>query len=301
MTENKWVYFFMVMAVFVNMAMAACIASAHEAHESEPSTINAGSLKDQKPDLFKLKTDLTPEEVGITEKLGNYLPLALGFLDESGNPMSLDSFINRPTLILPVFYRCPQSCGILLSSLAGALNDVSFEPGKEYKVLAVSFDSQETPADAAEAKKNYLKGLRSDFPQAHWRFLTGNRQNIEVLTQALGFNYKKLDERNFVHPNVLICVAPDGKIIRYLYGTYFLPFDISMAIAEAAKGTPGVSIKKLVSYCFAYDPVGKRYVFETFKISGISILLFLAAFLYFLLRRKEKPASRPDPKKPGFK
>jgi protein SCO1 len=292
MNFKKKIIFNIIIGLTAYLILFALCAVAHEVHEVVPQKNKTIDLETQKTDLFKLKSDITPEiapgEVGITEKLGQHIPLTTRFTDENDQELELNSFINQPTLILPVFFRCPQSCGILLASLSNAINDVAFKPGKEYKVLAVSFDDTETPLDAREAKKNYLGKLRLDFPQADWKFLTGDAANIKFMTQSLGFKYKKLDDGNFVHPNVLICVAGDGKIIRYLYGTYFLPFDLSMSIAEAAKGTPEISIKKLMSYCFAYDPVGKRYVFKTFRITGIAILSFLAVFLFFLLRKKKE-------------
>jgi protein SCO1/2 len=283
MNFMKRIYFYIVIGLASYLMLFTFCAVAHEMHEVAPQQNKIGETKPQKTDITP---EIVPGEVGITEKLGQYMPLSTRFRDENGYDLELKNFINQPTLILPVFFRCPQSCGILLASLSNAINDVTFAPGKEYKVIAVSFDDQETPPDAMGAKKNYLKALRSDFPESDWKFLTGNTENIKSMTDSLGFKYKKLDDGNFVHPNVLICVAADGKIIRYLYGTYFLPFDISMSIAEAAKGTPGISIKKLMSYCFAYDSVGKRYVFKTFRITGIAILASLAAFLFFLLRKR---------------
>ncbi len=198
----------------------------------------------------------------------------------------LGNFIDRPTLILPIFYHCPKTCSLLLSNLSMALNDVTFTPGKSYRVLAFSFDEEEGPKDSKNAKKNYFNLLKKDFPESEWRFLTGNRKNIFALARAIGFKFKKLASHSFVHPNILLCVAGDRKIIRYLYGPDFLPFDISMAIAEAERGAPGISIKKIVSFCFDYDPKGKRYVFKTFKISGILIISLLAGFIFFLVRKK---------------
>jgi len=284
------IFFYVVIGLTAWLAISLYdgIANSHQALEDKPRQLHSKNLfnKDRRPNAGN-RSEINPDEVGITENLGHYIPLNTRFTDENGNPLTLSGFIDRPTLIVPVFYRCPQSCPILLSNLAGALNEVGLKPGKEYKVITLSMDDQETPKDALEARKNYLRTLRNDFPMEDWKFLTGNKENVQAVTDALGFKFKKIDERNFVHPNVLICVAADGKIIRYLHGTYMLPFDISMSIAEAEKGTPGLSIKKLASYCFAYDPVGKKYVFKTFRITGIAILSVLGIFLFFLLRKRK--------------
>jgi len=90
-------------------------------------------------------------------------------------------------------------------------------------------------------------------------------------------------------------LSPDGKITRYLYGsTYFLPFDLKMAIVEAAEGKSGPTINKVLNYCFSYDPEGKKYVFNVTKVSGSIIILIAAALLIGLVisnrKRKKEPS-----------
>jgi len=83
-------------------------------------------------------------------------------------------------------------------------------------------------------------------------------------------------------------VSPKGKIIRYIYGPSFLPFDMGMALTEAEKGTPSLSIRKLLSFCFNYEPEKKRYTFATVRILVIAFLLMLAVIMFFLLRKKKE-------------
>jgi len=57
-----------------------------------------------------------------------------------------------------------------------------------------------------------------------------------------------------------------------------------MALSEADKGTPGISIKRgVLSFCFDYDPKNKTYVFKLFRITGTAILILLLGFIIFLL------------------
>lgn len=75
----------------------------------------------------------------------------------------------------------------MLASLASAINHVPLTPGENYQVLAISFDAQETPELAREAKKNYLKLIEKDFPEDQWKFLTGNQKSIHGLLHDLGY------------------------------------------------------------------------------------------------------------------
>ncbi|MGD2151437.1 MAG: SCO family protein [Desulfobacterales bacterium] len=223
--------------------------------------------------------------VGVKERLGETLNLDLTFRDENDRELRLKDFLEKPTLILPVYFYCPQACSMMLASLASAINDVPLTPGENYQVLAISFDEQETPELAREAKKNYLKLIQKDFPEDQWKFLTGDRKAIHGLLHGLGYRLKKTGPHMFIHPNVMVVLSPAGKVIRYLYGIYFLPFDIGMALTEASKETPQLSIRRVLTYCFDYDPKKKTYVFKAFRIVAVTIILVLAVFLFFLLRK----------------
>jgi protein SCO1/2 len=88
----------------------------------------------------------------------------------------------------------------------------------------------------------------------------------------------------------LVILSPDGKITRYIYGTEFLPFDIKMALLEASEGKVGPTLSKVLRFCFSYDPKGRKYVFNTLKITGIVTLLFaLSLILFLVFKGKRKP------------
>jgi len=223
--------------------------------------------------------------LGVEEHLGETIPSDLSFLDEYNTPVRLTELINKPTLILPVYFHCPDLCPLLMANLAAALNDVVLKPGKDFQVIAFSFDPDDTPEYALKAKDNYGQILHKTFPRSAWRFLTGSPEAIKRLTQAMGFHYQQTAKHFFNHPSVLLITSESGKIIRYIYGPDFLPFDISMALSEAENGTPSVSIKKLLTFCFSYDPAGKKYVFNTFKLVAISTLIIVVLFYFFVLRK----------------
>jgi len=92
----------------------------------------------------------------------------------------------------------------------------------------------------------------------------------------------------------VIILSPDGKITRYLNGTYFLPFEFKLALLEASKGLSGPTINKILQFCYSYDPVGQSYVLNVTRVSGILILaLGLIVFLLLIIR---KPRRRNYPK-----
>jgi protein SCO1/2 len=237
------------------------------------------------------KSKILPE-IGIDQKLGEQIPLDLTFYDEMGHPVHLRQLIHSPTILAPVYYSCPNVCSFLLTNLAGTLDKMASEPGKEYSVISVSFDEKEKPDLALQKKKTYLRMIQKPFPEDTWRFLTGDQDNILRLTKAIGFHFKRAG-RDFEHPVALIILAPDGKIVRYMYGTDPLPFDLKMALLEASQGKIGPAISKVVRFCFSYDPKANKLVFNTLKVTGTVTLIFALSFVVFLLF-KGKKQHRPE-------
>lgn len=219
---------------------------------------------------------------GITEHLGSKIPLDITFLDESGKAVRLTELVTGPTIILPVYFSCTNVCYNLQWGLAQVLPKIKNRPGEEYRVISVSFDEQDSPELAAKFKRVYLSSMHAPFPESGWRFLTGDADSIRRLTDALGFSFQRRGN-DFLHPVASIVAAGDGTIVRYLYGASFLPKDLSLALIEAREGKGGTAIRKVMEYCFSYDPEQKSYVFNLLRVSATVVILCTGGFLAYLI------------------
>jgi protein SCO1/2 len=135
---------------------------------------------------------------------------------------------------------------------------------------------------AARSKRTYLTAIRKPFPADGWRFLTGDAASIRRFTEAIGYRFQRQGS-DFVHPVVCVVVSADGTIIRYLYGIGVLPKDLALAIAEAKSGVAGASVRKMMEYCFTFDPTAKTYVFNLLRVSATVVILTVGGFLAFLI------------------
>lgn len=220
--------------------------------------------------------------VGLDERLGAKIPLDLVFRDEAGRQLRLAELVTGPTIILPVYYACTNVCNFLQDGLARVLPEIRLAPGTQYRVISVSFDETETPERAARSKKMYQAAMRGKFPEGNWHFLTGDAESIKRLTSAAGYRFQRKG-RDFLHPVASFVVADDGMIVRYLYGTHFLPKDVTLALIEARQGKVGTTISKVVSYCFSFDPDRKSYQFNLLRVSATVIIVCVLSFLTFLM------------------
>ena len=225
--------------------------------------------------------------IGVDERLGSKIPLDLAFRDETGKRVRLADLVTGPTIILPVYYSCTNVCNYLQGGLARVLGSIKRKPVTEYRVISVSFDETETPQQAARSKRMYLASMNVPFPEDGWRFLTGDSTAIHSLTDAAGYHFER-QGHDFIHPVVSLVITKDGTIVRYLYGTTFLAKDVSLALLEAQSGTVGTSVRKMMEYCFSYDPAGKTYVFNLLRVSATVVILIAGGFLAFLILTGKK-------------
>jgi protein SCO1/2 len=230
-------------------------------------------------------------DVGIDEKLGGFVPLEVGFVDSDSDSVYLRDVVEKPTVLTLVYYHCPNICMPFLSGVADVVTKTNLELGKDYNLLTVSFDPYDSPVTASRVRKEVAAHFRQGLPENAWWFLSGDSAAIARLTDSVGFRVKRVD-KDFAHGTALIVLSPDGKVIRYLYGMSYMPFDLKMAVAEASAGKVVPSISRVLSYCFSYDPKGRRYVLDVTRVVGALAVLGGLGFVLsiVLLERKRKRA-----------
>ncbi len=234
---------------------------------------------------------ISQDELGVYEHLDEYISDDLIFTDELYNEVNLKESIDKPTVLSLVYYECPGICSPLLNGLAEAMDQTNIELGKDYQSYTISFSHTEKPPLARKKKKTYQKLVSHGDTDSAWRFFTGDSATIFRLLDQVGYKVKK-EGKEYIHPGTIIVISPKGKITRYLYGsTYYMPFDLKMAIVEASEERSGPTINKMLKYCFSYDPEGQKYVLNFTKISGTIILVLAFLLLGTMLVKVRKKKS----------
>jgi protein SCO1 len=234
-----------------------------------------------------------PDSVGIVEKLGENVPRDLVFTDENGKRVTIGDYLHdgKPVLIALVYFKCEMLCSLTLNGVVGALRQQTWKLGQQYRVITVSFDPAEKPALAREKQRGYL-GALDLLPEEHgrdWPFLTGDKKNIDALSDALGFKFRWDGvNKTWDHTAAIMALSPDGKITRYLYGVQYPSNDVRLALFEASGGKVGTTLERALLRCYAYDTSTKSYrVFAvTFmRVGALSVLGMLVILLTLLWRR----------------
>jgi protein SCO1 len=239
---------------------------------------------------------LSPAEIrriGIEQRLDEQLPLDLFFRDEAGQPVRLsEAFGERPVILAFVYYQCPMLCSQVLHGLLVALKTLSFDAGKDYTVLALSFDPTEQAGVAAQKRASTLERYGRPGAEPGFRFFTGDAPAIDRVTEAAGFRYE-YDEQlgQYAHGSAIMVLTPEGRLARYFYGTEYSPRDLRFALVEASDGRIGSPTDDLMLLCYRYDPQTGTYsaaAVNAVRVGGVLTALALAAFVGTSLRRERR-------------
>ena len=230
------------------------------------------------------------QNVGIDQHLNEQVPRDLVFRDETGKSVRLgDYFGQKPLILTLVYFRCPMLCSEVLSGVEGSLKALTFDAGKEFNVLTVSFDPQDTPATASEKKLEMLKRYHRPTAAEGWHFLTGSQESITALTDAVGFHYQyDKDSNQFAHTTGIMILTPEGKIAQYYYGVEFPPRDLRLGLIQASQNKIGTLADEVLLYCYHYDPKAGKYsaiISRIIQLAGGVTVLLIGTVVFVLFRR----------------
>lgn len=260
------------------LMVAACLLVPLAAVESPD-----GRLEDNRP-----ADGQAPVDVGIDQRLGATIPPEITVITGNGSAVRLGSLISdRPTVLVPAYYECPMLCGLNLQSVhtaASGLEDL--QAGKDYRLLAVSFDPSDTPARARSRRDNLVQPQGRQLP---WHFTIVDAADQQAFLDAIGWQVERVDGE-FAHPAGAVLVTPTGRIARYLHGLDIASDDLRLALVEAGEGTIGSTMDQLLLLCYHYDPAQRQYGFfiANFLRAGALLVMLISGIGCWLLIRRIK-------------
>jgi len=274
---------------FVIALLAVC-ASVSAWSQAAPKLQPGDAIPNQKPSIL--------DQVGLDQRLNQQVPLDLAFVDDNGQPVQLQQYFGqKPVLLMLVYYQCPMLCTQVLNGFTGAMNGiVRFNIGREFNVVTVSIDPRDTAQDAAAAKKRYLQRYRRAGAAEGWHFLTGKKDQIDALAQAVGFRYAWDPEiKQYAHASGIMLLTPSGRVAQYYYGIEYAPRDIQFGLIEASKGKIGNVVDQVLLYCYHYDPRQGKYgaaIFNVLRLTALATVMALGGFMLIMFRRDSLAARK---------
>jgi protein SCO1 len=265
------------------LLLATLVASGTAYAQGQQGLVQAGDPSSARPGILS--------KIAIDQRIGRQLPLDTPFVDETGRAVTLGQYFGRrPVVLALVYYECPMLCTQVLNGLVSALSVMNLEAGREFDVVAVSFNPKEGPGLASQKKANYVERYGRTQAAHGWHFLTGTQASIDRLTDAVGFRYA-FDEKigQFAHGAAIEVVTPHGTIAKYFYGIEFSPRDLRLGLVEASNERIGSIVDDVLLFCYHYDPATGKYgatVLGIVRLGAIATIVAFAIFLTVSLRRE---------------
>lgn len=248
---------------------------------------------------------LVLQKVGIDQKLNAQIPMDLKFKDETGQTVQLGQYFGqKPVVLALVYYTCPMLCDLILDGTESGLKHVKeLSAGKDFTVLAISFDPRDTPQIAAAKKKTYVERYDRPTGEQGWHFLTGTAASTKALADAVGYHYAfDKSTGQYAHASAIMILTPDGKVSQYYYGIKYPERDLRLALVQASANKIGSLTDQVLLFCYHYDPSKGKYTLlinNVLRAAGLSTILALGVFLTVMMRRdrrgKDSGPSGPAP------
>ncbi|RON14893.1 SCO family protein [Pseudomonas frederiksbergensis] len=225
-----------------------------------------------------------------TVQVGQRLALDTRFIDQHGRSVRLGDLLGgQPTLLVPLYYRCPNVCGAALSTLFSQLANQPYRLGRDFQVIAFSFD----PREDSHAAREELARLSQHWPsltaEPGLHLLTGDAAAGQVLAGSLGFAYRYDEQQQqYAHSSAVAVLTGDGRLSRWLYGLGYQASDVRLALTEAGQGKLGAFKEQLLLLCYHYDPQSGTYnsrIILLLQVAGMATVLVLGLFIVLALRR----------------
>jgi protein SCO1/2 len=251
--------------------------------QAAPKLQPGDGIPNQKPSIL--------DNVGLDQRLNSQVPLDLAFVDENGQAVQLQQYFGaKPVILMLVYYQYPMLCTQVLNGFTGAMLGVRrFNIGREFNVITVSIDPRDTAVEALSTKKKYIERYHRPEAEQGWHFLTGRKDQIDALAQAVGFRYAWDPEvKQYAHASGIMLLTPQGRVAQYYYGIEYPPRDIQLGLIEASKGKIGNVADEVLLYCYHYDPRQGRYgaaIFNVLRLSALITVLALGGFMLIMFRR----------------
>lgn len=232
--------------------------------------------------------------VSIEHKEGVALPAEAAFTDEDGRTVRLGDLIRtgRPVLLVPVYYTCPNICGVTLATLYDRLSQAGYRPGDDFELVMISIDPSEGPADARQSRAKLAGQWPGLAAPGQGHFLTGSEEQIRRVMATIGFHYA-WDEANrqYAHASAVAVLTGEGVLSRWLYGFSYEPTDLRLALTEAGQGRFGTLGDQILLLCCTFDPKSGTYnnvVMGGMRIFGIGFAALLLGSVGVLFRREQR-------------
>jgi len=151
--------------------------------------------------------------------------------NQAGSPVKLASLNGKIQVVTMGYSKCEYACPRLMADMKAVEKGLPEEIRKQVGFNFFSVDTSDTP----ELLKAFGNSHKVDF--SLWNFFSSNTATVQELAVVLGTNYRRINDKDFAHSNLITVLNEKGEIIHRQEGLSGPPAPIIAAIIAAAKAS----------------------------------------------------------------
>ena len=201
------------------------------------------------------------KSVGVDEHLSEKLDLNLVFTNEKGKFHSLlclqtiSLFCSHSVLFLQYALQRSIKWG------AGWSQELDWIPGREFRMLTVSIDPEETAELARARRKTYLDSLE----KSRLGFLGWKRAADQNLGDSLGFDMHMILARNSLHIQRFLLISGDGSFLAIYMDWQYSARDIKFSLIETTRGVLEALLVIMSCFSLQLSAIYTHRIWDAFR------------------------------------
>lgn len=149
--------------------------------------------------------------------------------DQNGTRRDLASLAGRVRVVAMVYTSCAYACPRILLDMKRIQAGLGVDGSDDVGFVLVSIDPDR---DTPEQLASFARGSRLE--PDRWTLLTGTDDGVLELAALLGVQYRKTQDGEFVHSNVITVLDRDGEAVHRQEGLGADPAATIAAIRDHA-------------------------------------------------------------------
>lgn len=137
---------------------------------------------------------------------GSIYGLKTVWKDQNNQDKILRDFSGKPTLVSMVYTACAHTCPMTISKIEHIKKSLEKAGLRDLRIVLASFDDVK---DTPDHLKEYMRSRK--LADSQWTFLSPKSQKeAREMSVVLGISFKKLDEGEYSHSNVITLLDKNG-------------------------------------------------------------------------------------------
>ncbi|MGE5432354.1 MAG: SCO family protein [Syntrophomonadaceae bacterium] len=128
--------------------------------------------------------------------------------NELNKKVTLGDFKGQKIVMAMIFANCTYACPLIVNDMKKVDAGIKESEKGKVKFVLVSIDPER---DSPKTLLDYAK--RQNLDLSRWELLTGNKDDVRSLAALLGFKYKKNENGDYVHSNLINVFNREGEVV----------------------------------------------------------------------------------------